>query len=83
MKNRTNFRLEIFPQPPYFGKRSDERNRELCDEMVEQIKRHVDGVGSVEIVCDEVCSHCGSRWEDNPECCNAAIEESEKAKGGR
>lgn len=35
--------------------------------IAEQIKRHVDNVGSVEVETEtqEVCSHCGSAWTED------------------
>lgn len=40
--------------------------RERCEEMAEQVKRHVDNVGSVEVQFTEVhtCSHCFLAWEE-------------------
>ncbi|RLV66299.1 hypothetical protein STAN_1820 [Streptomyces sp. CBMAI 2042] len=40
--------------------------RERCEEMAEQVKRHVDNVGSVEVQFTEVhtCSHCFLTWEE-------------------
>lgn len=63
--------------------------QERCEEIVEQIKRHIDNIGYVSVECDtnEVCSHCGRDWEESqddidpefpkgsPYCCNASIEE--------
>jgi hypothetical protein len=55
-----------------------------CEEIKEQIKRHVDGVGHVEIDFDaeEKCSHCGYGWEVDesglPQCCEKAQNEFEK-----
>ncbi|WP_097933331.1 MULTISPECIES: hypothetical protein [unclassified Streptomyces] len=39
--------------------------RERCEEIAEQVKRHVDNVGSVEVQFTEVhtCSHCSLTWE--------------------
>lgn len=49
----------------------------ICDEIVSQIKRHVDGVHSVwvEHEATPVCGHCGAIWtetdtEYNGGCCN-------------
>ena len=60
-----------------------------CEEIVDQVKRHVDNVGWVGIESDteEVCSHCGSDWHvstddmdpefptGTPYCCDRAVEE--------
>ena len=62
---------------------------ERCEEIVEQVKRHVNNVGWIGIESDteEVCSHCGNTWDVSPDdsdpnypkgtplCCNRAIEE--------
>lgn len=52
--------------------------KQRCEEIMEEVKRHVDNVGSVDIECDviEECSHCGAKWtEDSNEynggCCEA------------
>ena len=59
--------------------------KDRCDEIVSQVKRHVDGVSSVYVECDEVmvCEHCGADWtEDSPDynggCCEA--DEATKAQ---
>jgi len=66
--------------------------QERCEEIVNDIKRHVDNVkhASVEYDTNEVCSHCDREWEESqddsdpdfpkgcPYCCNAAMEEWKK-----
>jgi hypothetical protein len=63
--------------------------KERCEEIVDQIRRHVDNVGdaSVEYDTNVVCSHCGRDWDESPDdtdpyfpkgspyCCDAAITE--------
>ena len=65
-----------------------------CNEIVDDIKRHVDNIGNVSIEhdTDSICSHCNLTWEISetdsdpnfqkgcPMCCNKAIEEWENAK---
>jgi hypothetical protein len=57
-----------------------------CDEIAEQIKRHVDNVDRVEVEYDEefTCSHCNQEWEADgsgcPTCCEKAEQEFEAAK---
>lgn len=52
-----------------------------CEDMVEEIKRHVDNVAGVEVEYDteEVCGHCGYEWivdeDGTPNCCDEAIKE--------
>ena len=73
----------------------NERYRMLCEEIKEQIERHVDNVGSVYVICDteEVCEFCGLGWEEAdgldpdepkgiPLCCNKAQEEWKKNSKG-
>ena len=51
--------------------------KELCEDMIDQIKRHVDGIGwvGVEEVTEDVCEFCGYNWtegDDSPHnggCC--------------
>ena len=47
----------------------------LCDELIEHRMGH-----RPQVVCDteEVCSFCGSGWEDPPGCCEAAMDETEE-----
>jgi hypothetical protein len=54
------------------------RYKDLCESIKDDIKRHVDDVGSVYIESDTVkeCSHCGSTWSEksdqyNGGCCDA------------
>lgn len=99
---RSNFRVVIEPRRlgDYgFVRTSDRLGRspqqiekeyqERCEEMADQVKRHVDNVGYVGVECDteEVCSHCGFHWEvsvddsdpeypkGTPLCCGRAFEE--------
>jgi hypothetical protein len=57
-----------------------------CDDIVDQIKRHVDEVGDVSVDFDteSVCSHCGREWEEDengePVCCDSAIAEHNQSK---
>lgn len=55
-----------------------------CDEMVDQIKRHVDNVDNAYVDWDAeiTCSHCGSDWigAGGPNCCEEAIAEYNQSK---
>ncbi|TBW96706.1 hypothetical protein TP46_12350 [Xanthomonas citri pv. aurantifolii] len=61
---------------------------ERCREIVDQIKRHVDDVRSVEIESDHeaICSHCGSEWSEEDDAYNGGCcerdEEDEKIRTG-
>jgi hypothetical protein len=64
--------------------------RELCEEIAQDVKRHVDNVGWVGVESDDVheCEHCHSTWteesaEYNGGCCDKdqeAEEQRQKAK---
>lgn len=57
-----------------------------CHDLADSIKRHVDGIDSIEIECDAeyVCGHCGLPWneteEGEPNCCAEAVKEYEESK---
>lgn len=76
-----NHRVVIIPSQ-ILGLSLDEDMPMACEQIKDQVNRHVDGVGDVIIESDVVdeCEHCGYAWEDNPECCNAAIEEWDGGK---
>lgn len=66
----------------------EKHNRDACDEIVQAVKRHVDGVRRVYVETDErdACEHCGYQWtgsSDDPDynegCCHKD-EEAHKAK---
>ena len=55
---------------------SDEEWEKAMEDIERQIKRHVDGLGSVRIVRihEDVCEYCGSPWTEDSkyynECCD-------------
>ena len=63
---------------------------QACDEIAQQIRRHVDGVGGVAVEYDTLreCEHCGDRWTEdsadyNGGCCQAdQWAEDARAEGG-
>lgn len=91
----TGYHVEVSPGCTLFPRHSrleyavkDERVQ--CETMVDQIKRHVDDVGSVSVVEEQedewVCSFCGYPWseaDDSPHnggCCakdNDVLEQAE------
>lgn len=97
---KSNFRVVVEPRrlgdfgsvrisDNFFGKTEAQVEKEYqsrCNDIEEQIKRHVDNVGSVQVEydTDEVCSHCGSPWEQDetgmPQCCVKAEKEFEASK---
>lgn len=82
-----NYRVVVMPEEPWL---STDRNaatlRRTCEDLIRDIKRHVDDIQSITWKCDEkdVCSFCGREWEEetdgSPLCCNAAIAEYEAAR---
>jgi hypothetical protein len=99
----SNYRVEIEPRSlGDFGymsfsdrlitpneKERQKEYKERCEEIVEQIKRHVDNVGGVYILCDtnNVCEFCGFEWtEEDPNynggCCTKDVEMFERSKTG-
>jgi len=73
---RNNYRVEITPRTTAFGiVVGDEKD--ACEKIVEQVRRHVDDVASVYVVSDDasVCEFCGRRWTEddalyNGGCCD-------------
>lgn len=84
----TNYRVTVEPESYPSMLSPDERDKNACDAIVQQIKRHVDGWGYVRVDRDayRVCSHCGyeagtEEWEKygkTIECCQEAIDEAAK-----
>lgn len=94
---RTNFRVVVRPRPPGdFGyaqvpglTHSEERTLRICQEIADQIRRHVDNLPTpgrdrnrgVQVTWDteDYCSHCAGWWETEPDgrpvCCQEAIDE--------
>lgn len=102
-KVRSRFRVEVTPRSKGdFGIFRIHDNNEwteqewetACDEIADQIKRHVDGLPSyshrgvsVEWDTEKVCEFCGSAWTSshdrhNDGCCSkdAAIAEAEEVE---
>lgn len=88
-----NFRIIVLPDFAYLPTSFDVKQ---CNNMIAEIKRHVDGVKSAEIEYDPVerCSFCMSTWEVNqdpndpdvyfgePICCDKAQQEFRAQKKG-
>lgn len=86
---KSDYRVVVYPKGPYWMNRGAEKiaaaQKSDCEAMVEQIKRHVDEVGSVMVECDTkvCCSFCGTEWTqdgDSNWCCDDDINAA-KAKG--
>jgi hypothetical protein len=86
-----NYRVVVDPRHPAWydfcrGDADYERHfKKTCENIVEQIKRHVDDVGFIEIKHDVVatCEYCERPWtEDDPnynQCCGRDEEDYFKA----
>ena len=73
MKIMSDFRVVIeIPDSPALSK---DTKLYMARRIQDEIVRHVDYEGQVVIKWDLRCSHCGSIWEDPPECCKLAMEE--------
>lgn len=75
-----NFRVHVTSTYRYRTQNVEQQTRwdkETCDEMHEQIRRHVDGVGDVTTECDtrHECSKCGHEWEPEPGCDDPSVME--------
>jgi len=78
---RNDIRVEVSPKFRSWGSTEDNQIRD-CENMIEQIERHVDDVCGCRVVWDTAytCSYCGYGWDEDretgaPLCCNDAIEE--------
>lgn len=57
--------------------------KDVCEKMADQIRRHVDDVDSVEIIeeTEDVCEYCGRTWTEpqdnyNDGCCSRDKEDN-------
>jgi len=78
---RVNFRVVVYPR---FSPPVDNVER-ICEDIKSEIKRHVDYIGSVQVVSDpeNVCAFCGSNWTEdsilyNGGCCDRDEENFDK-----
>lgn len=55
--------------------------KEQCEEIAAEVKRHVDNVGWVGVVSDEVavCEHCGWQWTEDSADYNGGCCEKDQA----
>lgn len=90
-----NYRIEVYPRNVGDGgwiKMSErliepddaKRNaiyKQECELLIPQIKRHVDGIGSVTVVFDteEHCSFCGGNWTEKSETYNGGCCDEDEA----
>ncbi len=92
---KSNYRIVVEPETHVFGiALSEDTIKSNLRDMEQQIKRHVDNIGwmNIEYDTDEICSHCGLTWEESPDdsdpdwpkgtpyCCQKAIDEFNLSK---
>jgi hypothetical protein len=65
--HKENIHVEVTAKSPLWGCPKESAQLSDCENMIEQINRHVDGVGDVRVAWDEVayCSACGSKWTED------------------
>jgi len=95
LTKKDNYRIVVEPRKRIFGiELSEETQKSDLRIMEEQINRHVDNIGYMEVLYDthHFCSHCNFEWEvsqdDNdpdfpkgtPLCCQKAIDEFNQQK---
>lgn len=82
---RSNIRVEVIPiAPGNFGiarisgvTRSEDDTIKICEDILRQIRRHVDEFESASVVYEfeHECSACGRSWDDGTsdvnDCCDA------------
>ncbi len=78
--SESNFRVEVYPKTTVYGFTVAEE-KDVCEDILKDIKRHVNEVQGSYIVCDRnpVCSYCGSKWTEDGEeynggCCQKDID---------
>lgn len=100
VERKTNFRVVITPRSlGDYGyvrvsdsflndtpEEIEQKYRKRCEQIVEDIRKHVDCVGFVEIQhdTDAVCSFCNTDWNQAccdgvPNCCQEAIDEHNRS----
>jgi hypothetical protein len=89
MKKILHENIRVVLEPAVFNFQDDDSIKRDCSKIIEQIKRHVDGVehASIEWDSQAICSYCENSWEVNvdeadpdwevgePVCCTKAQEE--------
>lgn len=73
-----NFRVEVYPKSPTFRPLTDAECKARCEDVLDQVKRHVDHDEALVLWnVEETCSLCGALWTEgkddkhNGGCCDA------------
>jgi len=79
-----NFRVEVYPQTTAYGIKVSEE-KDVCQSILNDIKRHVNDVQHAHIVYDEIarCSYCFDRWTEDGDTYNGGCCEADQAASGR
>jgi hypothetical protein len=81
-----NYRVVVEPRRWRWGALKHDFDRETCESILEQIRRHVDDVQDSYISFDivETCEHCGAEWtEDDSDYNGGCCEEDQAAYESR
>lgn len=75
-----NFRV-VIELDGWGSHHTSDRKRSECEEIVKQVKRHVDGIGSTYVESDTayVCGHCGDPWTEDSRTYNGGCCEQDEA----
>jgi len=93
LTKKANWRVVVTVEEPIIVSGDIERaSRRCCQDLIQDIKRHIDIYGEIDYDCDTVCVFCGSEWETEqskndpdysygqPLCCEEAVEAWKKQK---
>ena len=85
---QSDYHVVVYPNTHNWSRtpeREQEAEIQCCNEIIDQIKRHVDDVKSVEMSSktNAVCEFCGSLWTEvsctyNGGCCNDDVDAEDK-----
>jgi hypothetical protein len=79
LSKKTNYSVSIEPRKPWIYDETnlDEQMKARCEDIVQQIKRHIDDVAWAGVVyeTENTCSFCGRVWTEggdkfNGGCCD-------------
>ena len=85
-----NYRVAVYPQTKAYGFSLGIDEKKACEDIMNDVKRHVDDLGYVEIEFDteHTCSHCDSTWTEDSEtfnggCCAKDMENEPQTESGK
>lgn len=81
----SNYRVEVEPTVPWPPSKEEKIHKSMIqalDDLEKEIRRHCDFFNISGLYdTDEVCSFCGSPWDDEILCCDEGIEEADTKEG--